>query len=309
MRSRISLFALLLIAGSLALPLAAHAAIPFFGPIIPDAVNRCAAGWGMLIVVINNIIQLLITLAIVFVAPLMIAWAGFLFVVNPVNAAGKEQAKKILWNTVIGIVIALAGWMIVDAIMAVLYHPSDPKWTTTWSDLIRGDSSKLCIPLAGSLKPAVAPPPIAVVPGLVNGFAVGCSTSNDQNVTTLTSNGVAGHSTNNCCIKTQSTCTSLDGMNSATLSQIINVENKCGAITVTGGTEVGHSGEGGTGSHSSGAKVDIGQNLISCILGTTGSSPINPPSFGLSQARDNCGNIYTWEGNHTDIYVQSVCAL
>ena len=65
----------LLVAGSLALPLAAQAGgIPFFGPIVPDAINRCAAGWGMLITVINNIISFLITLAIVFVAPLMIAW-------------------------------------------------------------------------------------------------------------------------------------------------------------------------------------------------------------------------------------------
>jgi len=176
MHFRVYLFAFLLVAGSLALPFAAHAAIPFFGPIIPNEQitvngvvtnqNVCAAGWGMVMVVINNIISLLLTLAIVFVAPLMIAWSGFLFVVNPVNAAGKEQAKKILTNTVIGIVIALAGYMIVAALMAVLYN-ADAKvpGTTlgTWSDIIRGDSTKLCLPLAGSLKPAVAPPPVVSV--------------------------------------------------------------------------------------------------------------------------------------------------
>ena len=86
MRSRIPLFAFLLVAGSLALPLAAQAGgIPFFGPIIPNEQitvngvltnqNVCAAGWGLLITVINNVISLLITLAIVFVAPLMIAWS------------------------------------------------------------------------------------------------------------------------------------------------------------------------------------------------------------------------------------------
>ncbi|OYV26046.1 MAG: hypothetical protein B7W98_03405, partial [Parcubacteria group bacterium 20-58-5] len=95
MRSRGTVLALLVIVGSFTLPFVAHAGIPFFGPIIPDLNNRCAAGWGMLITVINNIISLLITLAIVLVAPLMIAWSGFLFVVNPVNASGKEQAKKI----------------------------------------------------------------------------------------------------------------------------------------------------------------------------------------------------------------------
>jgi hypothetical protein len=153
------------------LPLAASAAaIPFLGPIIPNEQitvngvvtnqNVCAAGWGMLITVINNIIRLLITLAIVFVAPLMIAWSGFLFVVNPVNAAGKEQAKKILTNTVVGIVIALAGWLIVDAIMAVLYNPTTVG--QTWSQLVTSGGAPLCIPLAGSLAPVGPPPPVGV---------------------------------------------------------------------------------------------------------------------------------------------------
>ena len=56
MRSRIPLFAFLLVAGSLALPLAAQAGgIPFFGPIIPQEGNQavCAAGWGMLITALS----------------------------------------------------------------------------------------------------------------------------------------------------------------------------------------------------------------------------------------------------------------
>lgn len=170
MRSRVLLFALLLIAGSLALPLAAHAGgIPFFGPIVPDAINRCAAGWGMVITVINNIISFLITLAIVFVAPLMIAYSGFLFVVNPVNAGGKEQAKKILTNTIVGIIIALAGWLIVDAIMAVLYNPTAVG--STWSQLITSGGALPCIPLAESLKQAAGQPPGVGVTGVSGKFS------------------------------------------------------------------------------------------------------------------------------------------
>lgn len=156
MRSRFFLFTILFVAGSLALPLAAHAAIPFFGPIIPDDINRCAAGWGAVIDVINRIISFSITIAIVFVAPLMIAYAGFLYVVNPVNASGISEAKKILTNTVVGIVIALSGWLIVDAIMAVLYNANAPVGATggvlgTWSSIVYGDSSKLCLIQEGAL--------------------------------------------------------------------------------------------------------------------------------------------------------------
>jgi hypothetical protein len=156
MRSRTFLLAFLLVAGAFALPLAAHAAIPFFGPIIPKEQATCAASWGLIVVVVNNIISLLITLAIVFVAPLMIAWSGFLFVVNPVNSSGISEAKKILTNTVVGIVIALAGWLIVDALMAVLYNANAPAGSTggvlgTWSDLVGSKGVPPCIPLATAL--------------------------------------------------------------------------------------------------------------------------------------------------------------
>ncbi|MFA6519781.1 MAG: pilin [Candidatus Paceibacterota bacterium] len=161
MRSRAPLFVFLLIAGSFVLPVVAHAAIPFFGPIIPpqsitgvQGSDVCAAGWGMLIMVINNIISFLLTLVIVFVAPLMIAYSGFLFVVNPVNSGGIAKAKSVLLNTIIGIVIAFAGWLVVDAIMAVLYHPTDASLAgKAWSQLITsGDLSKTtCIPLKESL--------------------------------------------------------------------------------------------------------------------------------------------------------------
>jgi hypothetical protein len=94
--------------------LSAHAAIPFFGPIIPAAYNACPASWGLLVTVINNIIAFMITIALAFVAPLMIAWAGFLYVVNPMNPGKREDANKMLTHALGGIIIAVAGWLIVD---------------------------------------------------------------------------------------------------------------------------------------------------------------------------------------------------
>jgi len=179
MRSRIPLLALVFTIGLIALPQFAQAAgIPFFGPIIPQSGGQgvCAAGFGMFMDVINNIIRFSITIAIVFVAPLMIAYAGFLFVVNPVNASGKEQAKKILTNTVVGIVIALAGWMIVDAIMAALYNPGAESGTTklqTWSSLITTNGASICIPLAASLKPGPGVSGTGTGSGIVTGSSTG----------------------------------------------------------------------------------------------------------------------------------------
>ncbi len=163
MRSRVPLFALLFVAGSLVLPLVAHAGgIPFLGPIIPQGTfipegtigpttmsqATCPLGWGALINVINNIISFLITIAIVFIAPLMIAYSGFLFVVNPVNPSGREDAKNILSHTIVGIVIALSGWLIVSAVMAVLYDSK--AFGKNWSDLITSDGVS-CLEQAGAL--------------------------------------------------------------------------------------------------------------------------------------------------------------
>lgn len=150
MRFRV-LLSVVLSAAYFAAPLAAHAGIPFFGPIIPLDSNICPASWGMLITVINNIISLLITLAIVFVAPLTIAWAGFLITTNAGNMSNLDKGKTILWNTVKGIVLALSGYLIVSAIMAVLYHP-DPNtnWTTNWANIISGNSNDMCLNQAGS---------------------------------------------------------------------------------------------------------------------------------------------------------------
>src|SRR3989344_8984662 len=153
MRSRSSILILLFVISLIAIPVAAHAAntIPFFGPIIPDAQiqvngvasnqNVCAAGWGMLIIVINNIILLLLTIAIVFVAPLMIAYSGFLLVVNPVHPEGKTRAKSLLLNLAIGLVIALSAWLIVDLIMATLYNDE----FGTWSEIITTGGEPACL--------------------------------------------------------------------------------------------------------------------------------------------------------------------
>ncbi len=164
MRFRTPLFALAFTLVSFALPYAAHASIPFFGPIVPNS-STCAAGWGMVILVINNLISFLITIAIVFVAPLMIAYAGFLFVVNPVNSGGISKAKGILLNTIIGIVIALAGYLIVDALMAALYNPN--AGAGGWAQIINWNGDQ-CLPQAGTeagagLTPGVSPP--SITPG------------------------------------------------------------------------------------------------------------------------------------------------
>ena len=159
MRPRIPLLFLLFAVGSFALPHLAHASILYFGPIIPDnlqtaqssitgASDVCAAGYGLLIVVINHIIEILISLAIVFVAPLTIAWAGFLFVTSEGNPGKLSQAKGLILNTVVGILVALTAWMIVDALMVAL--TGSGNGVAKWTSLITANGQDVCLQQAGT---------------------------------------------------------------------------------------------------------------------------------------------------------------
>ncbi len=140
--------------GTLALPLAAHATgIPYFGPIVPTNAQACAAGWGSLAQLVNNAIAFLITLLVLFVAPFMIAWAGFLYVVSPGNPSMRSKASSILLNTAIGIAVALAAWLIVNAFLSALTTKGVADWTRTMFNT----SAPPCLPIASTITSSAGP--------------------------------------------------------------------------------------------------------------------------------------------------------
>jgi hypothetical protein len=153
MRIRVVLLFLLLASLSM-VPAIAAAKIPNFGPIIPDIAynaNACpwGLGWGAVILVINNIVEFMLTIIIVGIAPVMIAYTGFQYVVNSVNPSGLAKAKAMLWNIVVGLIVALSGWLIVDLLMAVLYNSttpvSDRTILKTWNTIISSGTEGLCL--------------------------------------------------------------------------------------------------------------------------------------------------------------------
>ncbi|HVW82437.1 MAG TPA: pilin [Candidatus Paceibacterota bacterium] len=137
-------------------PLLAHAAgIPFWGPIIPTAENLCPGNWALLITVINNVIELALTIAIIFFAPLMIAYAGFLYLTSGASPGNRSQANSILTNTIVGITVALAAWIIVDAVMAALYNPN--AGAGAWYSIVSSGGGSACLPIQSALNSATLP--------------------------------------------------------------------------------------------------------------------------------------------------------
>ena len=160
-----------LAAAPLALPLVAHATgIPYFGPIVPTLAQDCAAGWGSILQLVNNLIAFAITIGIVFIAPLLIAYAGFLYVVNPVNPSGRQHANAILLNTIVGIVIALAAWLIVNAVLVAL---TTKGGVAEWTKEMFSKGGDSCLKIAKELNQA---PNNATDTGLYAGGGTGLLT-------------------------------------------------------------------------------------------------------------------------------------
>jgi len=99
--------------------LPSFAAAQFFGPLVPcDGVDvKCEP--CKVIELGQNIINFLVSIAS-FLAVMLFAYAGFLMISAAGNMGKVEQAREIFWNVIIGIIIVLVGWLVVDTVM---------KWT------------------------------------------------------------------------------------------------------------------------------------------------------------------------------------
>ncbi|MDB5265786.1 MAG: hypothetical protein JWM39_499 [Parcubacteria group bacterium] len=141
-----------------AMPLSAFAATTnFFGPIIPQGGNcLCATSamdWGCVIAVVQNVLNLLVSLGVIAVV-FFFAWAGFTLVASGGSPAALTKAKNRMLNAVLGLVLILGAWTIIDTIMKVLYNPSAAFTGGTfgpWESVLNANNGAYC------LKPNTSP--------------------------------------------------------------------------------------------------------------------------------------------------------
>lgn len=67
----------------------------------------------------SNLMQFFVTLAIV-IATLMFTWAGVKYITAGPKPDQISEAHKIFFNVLIGLVVVLAAWLIIDIILRVL---------------------------------------------------------------------------------------------------------------------------------------------------------------------------------------------
>jgi hypothetical protein len=149
----------------LSVPAAAQAAdAGFYGPIISTEC-RCpgtqAPGWGCVLETIRVLMNFGITIAGI-IAVLIIAHAGFLFVGSTANPEMRSQARNVLINAIVGMVIVLAAWLVVDFIMTRLYNPGA---FGPWNSILYGNEGQKCIQ-ATTVAPLTSGPGITAQPGV-----------------------------------------------------------------------------------------------------------------------------------------------
>jgi hypothetical protein len=87
--------------------------------------NPQTCGTCEFVQLINNVIRFLITFASI-AATLLIIYGGFQLVVSAGNVSAKQSAKEILTNTLIGYVIILAAFLIINTGLGVLLPGGSP---------------------------------------------------------------------------------------------------------------------------------------------------------------------------------------
>jgi hypothetical protein len=99
----------------------------------PDRIVTCG-GYGQpactvchLADLANRVLNAGIYVAI-FLSALLFAWAGWKYLTNAANPGQHEEAKKIFLNVLVGLIVILGGWLVIDTLMRVLVK--NKNWNT-----------------------------------------------------------------------------------------------------------------------------------------------------------------------------------
>ena len=136
-----------------ALPLTVFAATSdFFGPIVPQS-GAChcdtAMDWGCVVLVLHNVLNVLVSVSVIAVV-FFIALAGFSLMTSGANPAARTKARNRMLNAIVGLVLVLGAFLVVDTVMKVLYNPAtafDSGTFGPWNEILAGNGTNYCLKL------------------------------------------------------------------------------------------------------------------------------------------------------------------
>lgn len=141
---------------------------------------------------------------------------------------------------------------------------------------------------------------LIAVAGLASPSQAVTKLTDAQAASQLSAVGITRVSTGGCTTRSISTCTSYEQINQESVSGIKTFKSISGcAITITGGTEVGHAG--GTYSHYNGYKVDVRPTTCVSNYITSRYTYSGTRGDGAALYTAPSGNVYARESSHWDI--------
>lgn len=172
----------------LLLPLSVEAQ---FGPIIPEACRACPCGFAGVLAIIQNVVNFLIAIAIMF-ATIIMVWAGALYILSATNPESRSTANKMLINAAVGLLIVLSAWLIVDFVMKTLYK-NDSEFGP-WNSILVGGGDNSCIVARTTPTPSLFSGSVFTVPGQPAGGSGGgsCTPIPDSQLVAFESSATAG---------------------------------------------------------------------------------------------------------------------
>lgn len=123
----------------------------FFGPILPQS-GSCNCGalpldWGCVLQVLQNLIQFAVSLGVI-LCVLWIAYAGFSLMASGGSPEARSQGKARIMNAIVGILVILSAWLVVDFVMKTLYNPQttlDGGVFGPWNSILADNGGNYCI--------------------------------------------------------------------------------------------------------------------------------------------------------------------
>ncbi len=145
------IWAPLFLALLISVPVFAHAqsGLPLLDPewqLVPEASELDAdcpvgapLGFGGVLQLIQNGMNAAISFGVL-ISVFVIAGAGILWILTPTNPENHSRAKAILTSAVIGLLIILSAWLVVDFVMKLLYSGTDGQQGKfgPWNEILVG---------------------------------------------------------------------------------------------------------------------------------------------------------------------------
>lgn len=114
-----------LLLGILLLPSISYAAeSTFFGPIVPQECHSCPCGFAGVLEIMRHLMNFAVTFGVI-VLTVVIAWAGLMYILSATNPESRSKANGLITGAIIGIVLVLSSWLIIDFVMRTLYSGAE----------------------------------------------------------------------------------------------------------------------------------------------------------------------------------------